>query len=130
MYLHLNAGASERACVCVCVMHKHVCVRMYVSHGGICTLASSQHTPSCMSMSVCVCQGLCGGEVHTVASVCVCVCVSCTQVYVKGEFVGGADILYNMHEEGELETLLGPIIEEQEKKAKESGAKTDSCKCC
>lgn len=28
------------------------------------------------------------------------------QVYVKGEFLGGADILYNMHQSGELEDLL------------------------
>jgi monothiol glutaredoxin len=28
------------------------------------------------------------------------------QVYVKGEFVGGCDILLNMHRSGELEDLL------------------------
>ncbi|KAI9020436.1 thioredoxin-like protein, partial [Hyaloraphidium curvatum] len=28
------------------------------------------------------------------------------QIYVKGEFLGGADILYNMHNSGELEQLL------------------------
>ncbi|KAJ3006163.1 monothiol glutaredoxin grx5 [Thoreauomyces humboldtii] len=28
------------------------------------------------------------------------------QVYVKGEFVGGCDILINMHQSGELDTLL------------------------
>lgn len=35
------------------------------------------------------------------------------QVFVKGEFVGGADILISMHESGELETLLKPIREQQ-----------------
>ncbi len=38
------------------------------------------------------------------------------QVFVKGEFVGGADILFTMHESGELEKLLGPIIKEQQHK--------------
>ena len=28
------------------------------------------------------------------------------QLYVKGEFIGGADILNEMHQSGELETLL------------------------
>ncbi|KAK1925083.1 thioredoxin-like protein [Papiliotrema laurentii] len=28
------------------------------------------------------------------------------QVYIKGEFVGGADIMYSMHQSGELEKLL------------------------
>ena len=28
------------------------------------------------------------------------------QLYVKGEFLGGADILYNMHQSGELEELF------------------------
>ncbi|WWD16148.1 Grx4 family monothiol glutaredoxin [Kwoniella shandongensis] len=28
------------------------------------------------------------------------------QVYIKGEFVGGCDILLSMHQSGELETLL------------------------
>ncbi|KAF8889270.1 thioredoxin-like protein, partial [Infundibulicybe gibba] len=34
------------------------------------------------------------------------------QVYVNGEFVGGCDILLNMHQSGELESLLekGDII--------------------
>lgn len=35
------------------------------------------------------------------------------QVFVKGEFIGGADILLNMHESGELEKTLGPIRKEQ-----------------
>jgi hypothetical protein len=30
---------------------------------------------------------------------------SCLQVFVKGEFVGGSDILLGMHENGELEKL-------------------------
>ncbi|WFC98323.1 monothiol glutaredoxin grx5 [Malassezia yamatoensis] len=28
------------------------------------------------------------------------------QVYIKGEFVGGCDIMLNMHQSGELETML------------------------
>lgn len=28
------------------------------------------------------------------------------QVFVKGEFVGGCDIMMQMHESGELETML------------------------
>ncbi|KAG1442348.1 hypothetical protein G6F56_011099 [Rhizopus delemar] len=28
------------------------------------------------------------------------------QIYVKGEFVGGCDILLNMHQSGDLEELL------------------------
>lgn len=35
------------------------------------------------------------------------------QVFVKGEFVGGADILLSMHESGELEKMLAPIRKEQ-----------------
>jgi len=31
------------------------------------------------------------------------------QVYVKGEFVGGCDIVCEMHENGELKTLLEPL---------------------
>jgi len=31
------------------------------------------------------------------------------QVYVKGEFVGGCDIICEMHENGELKTLLEPL---------------------
>ncbi|QRX84576.1 Grx4 family monothiol glutaredoxin [Glaciimonas sp. PAMC28666] len=30
------------------------------------------------------------------------------QLYVKGEFVGGSDIMNEMHESGELKTLLAP----------------------
>jgi len=30
------------------------------------------------------------------------------QLYVKGEFVGGSDIMMEMYESGELQTLLGP----------------------
>nr|CAG8574350.1 2401_t:CDS:2 [Entrophospora candida] len=39
------------------------------------------------------------------------------QVYVKGEFVGGCDIVLNMHQSGELEELLvkkGLITSEEE----------------
>ncbi len=36
-----------------------------------------------------------------------------TQIFVKGEFVGGADILMSMHESGDLETLLAPIVKTQ-----------------
>ncbi|GAX75475.1 hypothetical protein CEUSTIGMA_g2918.t1 [Chlamydomonas eustigma] len=35
------------------------------------------------------------------------------QIFVKGEFVGGADILMSMHENGELEKLLDPIRKAQ-----------------
>lgn len=28
------------------------------------------------------------------------------QVYIKGEFIGGCDIMLNMHQSGELEDLL------------------------
>ena len=38
---------------------------------------------------------------------------SLTQIFVKGEFVGGADILMSMHESGELEKLLDPIRKAQ-----------------
>jgi monothiol glutaredoxin len=31
------------------------------------------------------------------------------QLYVKGEFVGGCDIISEMHEDGELVTLLAPL---------------------
>ncbi|MDX8381924.1 MAG: Grx4 family monothiol glutaredoxin [Ghiorsea sp.] len=31
------------------------------------------------------------------------------QLYVKGEFVGGCDIISEMHEDGELATLLTPL---------------------
>jgi len=31
------------------------------------------------------------------------------QLYVQGEFVGGCDIVMEMHENGELETLLAPL---------------------
>ncbi|KAI7908348.1 thioredoxin-like protein [Cokeromyces recurvatus] len=43
------------------------------------------------------------------------------QVYIKGEFIGGCDILLNMHQSGDLEDLLVkneiiPPEEEEEKK--------------
>jgi len=31
------------------------------------------------------------------------------QLYVKGEFIGGCDIISEMHESGELDTLLAPF---------------------
>ncbi len=31
------------------------------------------------------------------------------QLYVKGEFIGGCDIISEMHESGELATLLAPF---------------------
>ncbi len=36
------------------------------------------------------------------------------QLYVQGEFVGGCDIVMEMHENGELETLLAPLKKEPE----------------
>lgn len=41
------------------------------------------------------------------------------QLYVKGEFVGGCDIVSDLDSSGELKELLGPILEEQKKKTKE-----------
>jgi monothiol glutaredoxin len=35
------------------------------------------------------------------------------QIFVNGEFIGGADILMSMHENGELEKLLEPIRKAQ-----------------
>ncbi|KAG2206522.1 hypothetical protein INT47_008539 [Mucor saturninus] len=42
------------------------------------------------------------------------------QVYIKGEFVGGCDILLNMHQSGDLEDLLvkNEIIEAEEEEEK------------
>lgn len=40
------------------------------------------------------------------------------QIFVSGEFVGGADILMGMHESGELEKVLDPIRKKQQKAAK------------
>jgi len=31
------------------------------------------------------------------------------QLYVKGEFIGGSDIIAEMHESGELQVLLGKV---------------------
>ncbi len=39
------------------------------------------------------------------------------QLYVKGEFVGGCDIISEMHEDGELATLLAPLKEGDSKAA-------------
>jgi glutaredoxin-related protein len=36
---------------------------------------------------------------------CVCLAVAAAQVFVKGEFVGGSDILMEMHNAGELAQL-------------------------
>ena len=33
------------------------------------------------------------------------------QVFIGGEFVGGSDILYQMHQEGELEAQLKTALE-------------------
>eukprot|EP00924_Labyrinthula_sp_SR-Ha-C_P010358 snap_masked-scaffold_23-processed-gene-4.11-mRNA-1 protein AED:0.40 eAED:0.40 QI:0/-1/0/1/-1/1/1/0/155 len=41
------------------------------------------------------------------------------QLYVKGEFIGGCDIITEMHESNELEELLKPIVENQKNKPKE-----------
>lgn len=38
------------------------------------------------------------------------------QLYVNGEFIGGCDIITDMHDTGELETLLKPIAEKQKEK--------------
>jgi monothiol glutaredoxin len=32
------------------------------------------------------------------------------QLYIKGEFVGGADIVREMHEEGELQKLIASVV--------------------
>ena len=32
------------------------------------------------------------------------------QVYINGEFIGGSDITTEMHQNGELKTLLGKIV--------------------
>jgi len=34
------------------------------------------------------------------------------QLYIKGEFIGGCDIVTEMHENGELEELLAPLKKE------------------
>ena len=39
------------------------------------------------------------------------------QLYVKGEFIGGADILGEMYESGELQSLLGPVAQAQAEQA-------------
>lgn len=52
---------------------------------------------------------------------CPIVVVNCTnhiilvkQVFINGQFVGGSDILMSMHESGELEKVLEPIIKKQQ----------------
>jgi Grx4 family monothiol glutaredoxin len=49
------------------------------------------------------------------------------QLYIKGEFVGGLDIIKELHEEGELETMLKAVVEVEVEVevAKASGDKTD-----
>ena len=32
------------------------------------------------------------------------------QIYINGEFIGGSDIMTEMHQNGELKTLLGKIV--------------------
>lgn len=39
-------------------------------------------------------------------------------MFVKGEFVGGADILMGMHDTGELDKMLAPLREAQQAAAK------------
>ncbi len=36
------------------------------------------------------------------------------QLYVRGEFVGGCDIVKEMHESGELRELLQPVAKQQQ----------------
>jgi monothiol glutaredoxin len=36
------------------------------------------------------------------------------QLYVNGEFIGGCDIVKDMHESGELKELLQPVAEGKE----------------
>ncbi len=38
---------------------------------------------------------------------------SALQIFIKGEFVGGADILMSMHESGELSKTLEPVLKQQ-----------------
>jgi len=49
------------------------------------------------------------------------------QVYIKGEFVGGCDIMLNMHQSGELEELLlkqNLIAHDEESEKKETDYNT------
>ncbi|KQK13095.1 monothiol glutaredoxin-S4, mitochondrial [Brachypodium distachyon] len=36
------------------------------------------------------------------------------QIFIKGEFVGGSDIILNMHQKGELKDLLGDVAQKGE----------------
>jgi len=36
------------------------------------------------------------------------------QIFIKGEFVGGSDIILSMHQKGELKELLGDIAQKGE----------------
>lgn len=38
------------------------------------------------------------------------------QIFIKGEFVGGSDIILSMHQKGELKDLLGDIAQRDEQK--------------
>ena len=44
------------------------------------------------------------------------------QLYVNGEFIGGCDIVCDMEDSGELETLLKPIAEKQKTEKDEKSA--------
>jgi glutaredoxin-related protein len=44
------------------------------------------------------------------------------QLYVKGEFIGGCDIILEMHQNGELKEILATAVVES-KDATESGLK-------
>jgi glutaredoxin-related protein len=67
------------------------------------------------------------------AKVCLCLCASKIvpanwvllglQVFINGQFVGGSDILMSMHESGELEKVLDPIIKKQQQQKPGQAAK-------
>lgn len=40
------------------------------------------------------------------------------QLYVEGEFIGGCDVVTEMHESGELKELLKPTLEKQQEQRK------------
>ena len=39
------------------------------------------------------------------------------QLYINGEFIGGSDIMKEMYESGELQSLLGPVAQAQAEQA-------------
>jgi glutaredoxin-related protein len=45
-------------------------------------------------------------------------CTYWLQVFINGQFVGGSDILMSMHESGELEKVLEPIILKQQQQGR------------